>query len=649
MSKASPQYLVSAIRSGISCTVSKEVDRQVFLRQIEDTQARLGEELEKHFDRQIRSANRRLNTVSEETTKTPEAIAAEIFNPDEWEDELVDISLPVLGQGMQEALVGYYLTLGIDIRRGSKASTATQWLQSSGQELPEGILTEIPQWAKTEIEKQLRIAFKQPYWQDIPKTTQRDLAAYLRTGLLDGQSIRQMARNMSNKFKEYPKARALRVARTESGHALNGARDLGYQKLKKSLPDEVSKYITKSWLSVLGNTTRDTHANLDGQMADKDGNFSLGGVQVPWPSHVSLPAEERINCQCTLTTEFGVQPPPPEEIETLLVDEPVVEEQEEVSEWAGMPIEEVLAKNPVLEEIRLKVTKALIIPVADRKKVEELTIQIEEASNQINGLIPKLTEINKRFKEKLVTQEEWRAETAAFRDEMHKLQEDRHKLEKKKKALTDYKPRIAKILALPKDQQQKFTANDNTRKLIHSGEQIERGTSEHVKGIVSEATSFLSNMTSSKIGVDGEFTTYQIQGRAFANWNTLRGIALANHDSAAIAAHEIGHVIEFTSPKILERSLEFKKYRIKQAGTTDQPMNTFVSGNLYAANEVGNEDTFTKAFDRHDAAYIGKNYGSAATEILSMGVQKLMEDPISFADNDPEYFKYVVGALRGEI
>jgi hypothetical protein len=52
----------------------------------------------------------------------------------------------------------------------------------------------------------------------------------------------------------------------------------------------------RAWLSVLGNTTRDTHAALDGVPEDSEGLWNLGGVDIPWPSHVSLPPDERINC-----------------------------------------------------------------------------------------------------------------------------------------------------------------------------------------------------------------------------------------------------------------------------------------------------------------------------------------------------------------
>ncbi len=91
-----------------------------------------------------------------------------------------------------------------------------------------------------------------------------------------------------------------------SGHALNSARKASLDGLLQDLPPEASDFIRPSWLSVLGNTTRDTHAALDGVPADDNGLWNLAGTLVPWPGHISLPAGERINCMCSISTEFGL-------------------------------------------------------------------------------------------------------------------------------------------------------------------------------------------------------------------------------------------------------------------------------------------------------------------------------------------------------
>jgi len=60
----------------------------------------------------------------------------------------------------------------------------------------------------------------------------------------------------------------------------------------------------------------------------------------------------------------------------------------------------------------------------------------------------------------------------------------------------------------------------------------------------------------------------------------------------------------------------------------------------YSADERAWEDDFF-------SAYAGKDYGEAATEILSMGAEFLYSNPYEFARVDPEYFDFIVNILRG--
>jgi len=44
--------------------------------------------------------------------------------------------------------------------------------------------------------------------------------------------------------------------------------------------------------------------------------------------------------------------------------------------------------------------------------------------------------------------------------------------------------------------------------------------------------------------------------------------------------------------------------------------------------------------------YLGSLDAANATEVLTMGLQRLYEDPIGFAKQDPDYFKFILSALR---
>jgi hypothetical protein len=163
-------------------------------------------------------------------------------------------------------------------------------------DLPDNILTELPEWMQDSIAESLSESFEQDYWEGISETTRSQLETYLRNGFQDGTSIDQLARDLRDAFpEEFSKTRGLLVARTEAGHALNAARNMGIEQLKEEL-GEAGTTIGKSWLSILSNTTRDSHADLDGVLADEDGMWDLGGIRIPWPSHIDLPPGDRCNC-----------------------------------------------------------------------------------------------------------------------------------------------------------------------------------------------------------------------------------------------------------------------------------------------------------------------------------------------------------------
>ncbi|MGA4923547.1 hypothetical protein, partial [Bacillus subtilis] len=69
-------------------------------------------------------------------------------------------------------------------------------------------------------------------------------------------------------------------------------------------------------------------------------------------------------------------------------------------------------------------------------------------------------------------------------------------------------------------------------------------------------------------------------------------------------------------------------------------------GGGYSDNEMGRKDDFEKAFgNKNSAYYAGKEYSHNASEVLTMGVQLLYNDPSGFAKRDPEYCAFVVGVL----
>lgn len=296
-------------------TLRRAVAKQIHIKQFEQTENEVTRALTPMFSRQTKSAAKNLNDLAAKSHKdagdSADVLTDLIFDPREWDDELINRTLPVLAKAMVEASIATLLAVGFDPRKSrepgsTKVSTATEWLENQEDvdledfafDSPQGtirIATEMPKWMQDGISAELKDTFEQPYWKGVNDTTRNDIFGVLKDGITQGQSIRNMAKSITEKFPStYSKARATAVARTESGNALNAARSISVEGLKEEL-GEAGQFVKKSWLSVLGNTTRDAHANLDGVPEDENGLFNLNGVMVPWPSHTSLPASDRAN------------------------------------------------------------------------------------------------------------------------------------------------------------------------------------------------------------------------------------------------------------------------------------------------------------------------------------------------------------------
>lgn len=111
-------------------------------------------------------------------------------------------------------------------------------------------------------------------------------------------------------------------------------------------------------------------------------------------------------------------------------------------------------------------------------------------------------------------------------------------------------------------------------------------------------------------------------------------------------AHEFGHYLEHADPEIRKAAHEFLDYRLQ--GEKPQNLLALFPESGYESHEEGAKDRFDKVFGSGSSAYyVGKPYGDGSTELVSMGLQQLYDDPAKFAKADPEYFQFMVSVLRG--
>lgn len=176
-------------------------------------------------------------------------------------------------------------------------------------------------------------------------------------------------------------------------------------------------------------------------------------------------------------------------------------------------------------------------------------------------------------------------------------------------------------------------------------------TSPVYKERASEAVDFLSKvLAKGEGGSDFDANMRQADGRAFYNIKS-NSVNCDPSDGVGTFVHELSHGIEERMPGAHQACLDFLSERVKN----EKPTNFREKfGDGYRENESGRKDDFAKAFGDSLGAessgyYVGKDYGNAATEVLSMGVELLYRDPSGFAKRDPEYCGFVLGILDGSL
>ena len=131
------------------------------------------------------------------------------------------------------------------------------------------------------------------------------------SGLIQGKPYKDMAKSIHDVVGRVTKdgkvtgakAKAMRIIQTESTRVLNAgtfANDM--QAIDQGIK------ITRTWQAVLDDRTRDRHAQLDDQEADKNGYFHQGGDRAKYPGEWSE-AGMNINCRCsTISYTEGMKP-----------------------------------------------------------------------------------------------------------------------------------------------------------------------------------------------------------------------------------------------------------------------------------------------------------------------------------------------------
>lgn len=123
-----------------------------------------------------------------------------------------------------------------------------------------------------------------------------------------------------------------------------------------------------------------------------------------------------------------------------------------------------------------------------------------------------------------------------------------------------------------------------------------------------------------------------------------RGMALSqNYRTSTVTIHEMGHHLEHHNSDVHYQAQRFLRYRTQ--GEDAISLATHTGHVSYDKSEVAKPDRFINPYmGKIYRDNEGKNY---ATEIISMGLEKMWADPVGFAKADPQYFDFMYSVVRG--
>lgn len=120
----------------------------------------------------------------------------------------------------------------------------------------------------------------------------RQISASVTSNILQGKSIKGIAKDLQTRIPTMSRDSAIRTARTAVTGAQNAGRMDSYAAAQK-----MGIKLKKEWLATLDARTRHSHAMLDGQTVDQNKKFSNG---CRFPGDPQGPPWEIYNCRCTL-------------------------------------------------------------------------------------------------------------------------------------------------------------------------------------------------------------------------------------------------------------------------------------------------------------------------------------------------------------
>lgn len=142
------------------------------------------------------------------------------------------------------------------------------------------------------------------------KYGKRKITEYVTQGILQGESIPQMAKKLTDNLEKMERDGAIRAARTAVTQAENAGRQAGREELESK-----GAILKKRWIATDDNHSREhkiggikvkIHVEANGQTVDNDEPFIVGGEKLMFPGDGSMGASgwNLYSCRCSCGAEI---------------------------------------------------------------------------------------------------------------------------------------------------------------------------------------------------------------------------------------------------------------------------------------------------------------------------------------------------------
>lgn len=424
-------------------------------------------------------------------------------------------------------------------------------------------------------------------------------------GIAQGESIPKIAKRLE-KVTDNEAAACIRRARTMVTDCENAGR---VRSMKQA--EEMGVRTRKQWVCTHDDRTRDTHLQLDGETIDKDATFWNG---CRWPGDHLGPPAEVWNCRCTLVTVVdGFESTLPRGKQGAIRVRFGGEEEVLSSDMSGAwnlvrQLREAKPASDMTSDDLKEIGRAFYDSDEYGKIPDE--IRLADADAALGTYNDAITEYNKA----VAIFNEWAdpfviksAEDNALWDAKHaeivgpardKMNEAREAYNRAEELSVKRKETVSELIAEARGEGRGFSSAE--QQTNHLGR-----TTDARKAVADGYGRYPESWV--KASTDrGSLTVRKVSRGYYSDWKNELMVSSTGENAQNTAVHEIGHRMERVRGLV---DAERRYYNERTAGESAKWL-----GAGYGRDEVARRDKFV-------SAYMGKDYGGSAFELVSMATE----------------------------